>query len=258
MLREKWTAMTAFQRGCLLVQAAAVLLFALLYFAAGSREGTEYCGDFYRRTLQGDTVVYTGKRGGLKTVYMVRPAGEGYTVEYEIDGQNFGPYDILPAPEAAGDVGDWEGPVTGGVEVRQGDRSLYRGAYYASREGSLLWMKDMNAVYIGGGVSQMRFSSVPAYAGEPEAEDLLYFAMKPPITHRGDWRFYWLGVFLAVLNAAGILFAEELFVWHMHWHINDPEEATPSDWELFSRYFGWGLLIVVSLFCFANGLSTIV
>ena len=225
MLKEKWTAMTRFQRVCLLLQAAVILLFTVLYPVVGSWKGTEYNGDFYRRTVQGEAAAYTGTRDGLKTVYAVRPLGEGYTVECEIEGQVFGPYDIALAPEAAGDVGDWTGPVTGGIEVRQGERVLYRGPYYASPEGKLLWMGDMDALYIGGKIVQMGFSSSPAYVEEPEAADLLYFAMKPTITHQGNWIYYVAGFFLAVLNGVGILFAEELFVWEMSWHINRPEDA---------------------------------
>lgn len=51
-----------------------------------------------------------------------------------------------------------------------------------------------------------------------------------------------------------ILYANELFQWHLSFHIQDVDRAEPSEWELGSRYLEWILFPVLALPTFIMGL----
>lgn len=256
-MKEKWFGLTRFRRLLILFQGALLLLFLLLYPLWADKEGVELHGTFYEKTVQGDTVTYQGKAGGFRTVYTVPRSGGECTVECRIEEEVFGPYTVSPDPEAAGDTGSWDGPVTGGVQVRRGEELLYRGAYYVGADGALLWFKGGSALYWGGGVTTVTGYSTPATIQEPEVDDILRFALGPNLVHRGDLLFFWLLLLIALLNSASILYADELFRWDLSFRIRDAEWAEPSDWELGSRYVGWCLLCAVEVGILIHGLTIV-
>ena len=110
--------------------------------------------------------------------------------------------------------------------------------------------------------SEFRFPSDGYYGygslEAPSAYDLFAFTVDQKLTHRGHWGIYWMGAAVAALNIVDLLYAEEFFLWHMSWHVNEPEKIEPSDWELFRRNLGWGIVLVLSLVFFLMGLFTVV
>ena len=257
-MKERWSALTRLQRLLLLFQGVLLLLFLILYFLWGSREGVERRSIFYEKSVQGDTVTYHSKAAGFLTEYTVKGSGGEYTVMCRVEDETFGPYTVSPDPEAAKDPGDWEGPVTGGVQVWQGSELLYRGAYYVGTNGELLWLKDeQGALHWGGDVVRTTGYSAPDAIQMPQVADILSFSLGPAVVRRGDILFFWLLLLIALLNSASILYADELFRWDLSFRIRDVEGAEPSEWEMYSRYIGWCLLCVVELGVFIHGLTVL-
>ena len=77
----------------------------------------------------------------------------------------------------------------------------------------------------------------------------------PPLTHKGSWLGWVMGLIICILTTVDILFADELFRFHMAFHISRAEDAEPSDWEIAGRYIGWTVMPVIALVLFIIGLQ---
>ena len=62
------------------------------------------------------------------------------------------------------------------------------------------------------------------------------------------------GVLLCVITALTVLFADELFRWHLSFRIRNADRAEPSDWEIAGRYLSWTALPLLALVVFILGL----
>ena len=80
----------------------------------------------------------------------------------------------------------------------------------------------------------------------------------PVIGRKGNWAGFVMGLFISVLFAVSILFADELFRWHLSFSIRNAEHAEPSEWEMAGRYIGWTLAPILALATYAIGLGEIV
>lgn len=282
-MREKWQSMTLYRRAMLLATVGLMLLFAILYPIMSSQKGLEYGNDFYKLNVRGDAKVYTGfahewrivntsiqRSQGRKTVYTVTETPAGYTVECQIEGQDFGPYQLnkvhlsdLPAALA-------QVPLGGGLEIKNTATGevLFRGGYLVSAG---YFLVDENAVTeadeAADPLSRVTvngftfFDYKPAVPEEgPSPYDLVQFTLEAGenLTHRGEGGYFALALLVAVLNAVSILYAEELFTWSMSLRVAEPEKAEPSEWELFSRHIGWGLFLLTELLILLCGLFAIV
>ena len=77
----------------------------------------------------------------------------------------------------------------------------------------------------------------------------------PELTHKGTW-LAWLGaVFLSVLNALAILYADELFRWDLSFQIQNAKTAEPSEWEMMKRYLSWTVVTIMLLVIYLVGLG---
>ena len=66
----------------------------------------------------------------------------------------------------------------------------------------------------------------------------------------------WFGaVFICILNALSIFFADELFRWNLAFQIRNVDHAEPSDWEIAGRYIGWTVMTIMALVIFITGLQ---
>ena len=91
---------------------------------------------------------------------------------------------------------------------------------------------------------------------EPGANNVLELLSGPRLTHKGSWWGYFAGVFICLITAASILYADELFRWGLSFSIRHPERAEPSDWEIAGRYISWTALAVMALAVFIIGLRS--
>lgn len=90
---------------------------------------------------------------------------------------------------------------------------------------------------------------------EPSAEIILELMNGPELTHKGESLAWFCAVFICVLNALSIFFADELFRWNLSFRIRNADHAEPSDGEIAGRYIGWTVMTIVALAIFIMGLQ---
>ena len=89
---------------------------------------------------------------------------------------------------------------------------------------------------------------------KPSASDILRLVFDPELTHKGTWLAWLSAVFLSVLNALAILYADELFRWDLSFQIQNAETAEPSEWEMMKRYLSWTVVTIMLLVLYIVGL----
>ena len=146
-----------------------------------------------------------------------------------------------------------------GVELRQGEAILFRGGVLKTEDIYWLYNED-------GTPSNLEFSYVSSDGTkrdangneidpmEPSVSTILELMGHPRLTHQGDWLAWFLAVFLCLINAISILFADELFRWNLAFQIRNADQAEPSDWEITGRYLAWTAIPVMALVVFLMGL----
>ena len=142
-----------------------------------------------------------------------------------------------------------------GIELRQGEEVLFRGGVFAQDE--YRWLYNENGgLEIPVGTSNGMNGIILDENGneidpmEPFAENILDLMAGPELTHNGDWLMWFIAVLGCIVNALGILFADELFRWQLSFQIRNVDRAEPSNWELTGRYIGWvsGAIMILVLF----------
>ena len=91
-------------------------------------------------------------------------------------------------------------------------------------------------------------------SGEPALSDILRLVYGPELTHKGSWLAWFGAVFISLLNAGSILYADELFRWDLSFQIQNAETAVASEWEMMKRYLSWTVLTIAVLVIYIVGL----
>lgn len=252
-MKARWQNLTWPQRVLLLIQAFLIVLFLILYATFGRQQVIEYHNALFRCRTDGDTTVYSGTLDGEKAVFTVSP---GPVLEFCWGDALYGPYTItedstaIPEQQAIPEFFTSPEYLTG-VEVRKGSDVLFRGAFHISG-GSLSFLISEDGSYDLSSVSIITDSNLKP---EPSIRAILRIALAPEPIQRGHWGFFLLGAFACAVCTALILFADELFRFYLQFRVKYPENAEPSDWELFTRWVSWGGLTIVALFSFIVGLN---
>ena len=245
-MREKWRSLERLAQVMLIIQAVLLAVFTVIYPIVRSRTGIEYRGRLLARSVQGENTVYAGRADGMAAAFTVSPGG---VVEDRHGEDLYGPYTVTLDPAAVPE-GEQIAINLTGVEVRRGDEVIFRGGCY---EDSFLMLWDEN------GTIHSQFSDGIAASrsdpSEPKVAELLQLVLAPEETRQGFLPLYWLGTFVAGLNALSICYADALFRWNLRFRIRDPEKAEPSEWELFGRRAGWIFLTALTFFIYLYGAS---
>lgn len=237
-----------YQKGLLLVMAAMILVFTVVYPVTIGRVGFAYGDTILVPSQEGGNTVYSGKMQGEQARFAVSP---DKTVTFQYGGEAYGPYTAREDPSAVPEDMDF----LTGVEVLRGEEVLFRGGV-EWREHPWLYNED-------GSLESMGFS-VTVWGGtdgnvpnsmEPSVSAILELMAGPELTHKGDWFAWFGGVAVCLAAAVLILFADELFRWNLSFQILHADRAEPSGWEMASRYITWTLLAVAALIIFLTGLS---
>lgn len=254
-MKQKWLELTWPQRVVIFTQGFLILLFLILYCTVGRQQIITYGGGYLRCRADGEVTTYTGKVDGQTAVFTVSP---GPVVEYRRGDTLYGPYAILSDPTA---VPDSDASWLTGVEIREGDTLVFRGGWLTNSTIFSLFDENGEPYFpsLNDPDSPIRvevageYRSAADYAPGPAA--ILRVALRPGVVQRGSFGFFLLGTLVCVLNAVSVLYADALFRWNLRFRIRSPEDAEPSDWELFSRWAGWIGLTILTLIIFYYGLN---
>ncbi len=259
-MKQKWLELTWPQRVMILIQAFLILLFLILYCTVGCQQVVKYRDAYLRRRADGEITTYSGKLDGQKAVFTVSP---GPVVEFSLGDTRYGPYTIVfdptavPGEEALRQISAHS---LVGVEVWEGETRLFRGSYQSAGSPFCLVHTDGELSYGDERVLtevETGYGTTTTYAPSkiPGPYTILKLALAPEVARRGVFGFFLLGALFCVFNAGFILYADALFRWNLRFRVRYPEDAEPSEWELFSRWIGWIAVTVAALVFFILGLN---
>lgn len=253
---EKIKSLNSYQKGVLLFMLAMTLVFSVIYPMTISRVGFAYKDTILVPRQENGSTVYSGKIQGKQAHFTV---STDKTVVFQHGDTTYGPYTAKEDPTAIPRDEEMAESMTG-MELRQGEDILFRGGVLEISDSYWLYNED-------GTLDNFGFSYVTSDgierdengdvidSVEPSASTILELMNDPELTHKGDWLAWFGAVFICVLNAVSILFAEELFRWNLAFRIRNVDHAEPSDWEIAGRYIGWTVLTVMALVLFIMGLQ---
>ena len=246
-----------YQKGILILLAAMALVFAVIYRVSIARVGFLYEDKIFVPSEENGVTVYSGKIRGEAAQFTV---SKERGVSFQCGGKNYGPYTVTEDPTALPEEDITRESMTG-VEIREGEKLVFRGGFWQSGEDYWLRREDGSMELFE--ISYTTSDGVQRDANgnvidplEPSLSDILRLVYGPELTHKGTW-LAWLGaVFISVLNAGSILYADELFHWDLSFQIQNAETAVPSDWEMMKRYLGWTVLTIMVLVIYLVGLRS--
>lgn len=243
-----------YQKTVLLLLAAMVVIFTILYPVTIAREGFVFRdGILVPRRENGDTV-YSGKIQGEDASFTVY--GDG-TVEFQYGDKSYGPYVAREDPTAVPETAEADESMTG-VELRKGEEIIFRGG--VSKNGDYVWLYNEDGSVEDMGGPLMNDTAMAVYGDEidtmePPASVILDLLTGPKLIHRGDWMVWFGGIALCAVTAVSILFADELFRWDLSFRIRNADQAEPSDWVITWRYIIWAVVPLLTLLLFITGLQ---
>ena len=245
-----------YQKIVLILMAAMVVVFTIAYPLVLSREGFEYKDRIFIPHEENGIVIYSGKIGAEETSFTVYA---DKTVEFRHGNKIYEPYTAKEDPTAIPKDNDMGAHMTG-VELRQGEKILFRGGIVKDTEIQLLYNEDGSIASLGititaGNAIARDLDGNIIDPIEPSPATILDLMDGPELTHKGEWFGWFSGVFICIITAVSILFADELFRWNLAFSISNADQAKPSDWEMTSRYISWTILPFVALVVFIMGIT---
>ena len=244
------------QKIILLILAAMVVVFSILYPITIRREGYEYLDSILVQKESGGNTVYSGKIRGRDAEFTVTP---DKTVVFRYGDATYGPYTVredptaIPKENPLGTTADYK--ATGLVIQRKGE-TIFRGCRMEYGSGKIYFNEDGSSVF--------NFRPIPEPGSgviydtdilEPSILDILKLTDGPQLTHKGNGLLFFFGVVICALTALSVIFADELFRWNLRYVIVNADNAEPTDWTIMSRYISWVILIAAALVLFIGGLK---
>ena len=245
-----------FQKVVLAVVLAMVVVFTVVYAVTTARVGYSYQDAILVPAQEDGTTVYSGKVKGKNARITVDPDG---LVTFQYDDKTFGPYTVQEDPTAIPEAFTENSGMTG-IEIRCGEDVFFRGCTSKFGGPSFLYNEDGSAASIrityttGDGEIRGEDGSIIDPL-EPEAATILGLLDSPELTHKGSWLAWFLGIVLCGAAVVSILFADELFRFHLSFRIQNAEAAEPSEWEMAMRYLSWTVVPVCTFALFLVGLQ---
>ena len=244
-----------YQRGILILLLALALVFAVIYRVCIARVGFLYQDKIFVPSEENGVTVYSGKISGEPAQFTV---SEDKAVSFHCGEKTYGPYTVTEDPTA---LPEEEIQSTGmkGVEIREGEKLVFRGGFWQSGEDYWLRRQDgsmdlSEVTYVVNDGVQRDANGNVIDPLEPALCDILRLVYGPELTHKGSWLAWFSAVFISLLNAGSILYADELFRWDLSFQIQNAEAAEPSEWEMMKRYLSWTVLTIMLLVIYIVGL----
>ena len=248
-----------YQKGILLIMLVMALVFAVIYPVIISRVGFEYKDKIFVPSQENGSTVYSAKLYGQQARFTV---SADKTVVFQYGDITYGPYTVKEDPTAIPKNKENAKDMTG-VEIRKGTGILFRGGAMKMSDSSYwLYNKDgsfenIKFYYTTSDGFERDENGNIVNRVEPSASTILELTNGPQLTHKGEWAVWFLAVFLCVINAVSILFADELFRWNLRLRLRNVDLAEPSDWEIVGRYISWAVIMIMAFATFVMGLVLI-
>ncbi len=255
---ERIKSLERYPKVVLLLMAAMILVFTVAYPMTISRKGFAYADVILVPSQENGNTVYSGKIHGEPSCFTVFA---DKTVTFQYGDKTYGPYTAKVDPTAVPKDEDMGTSMTG-VELFQGEKLIFRGGVLNTESG--LWLYNQDGTVENSNVSitvgatngvQMDADGNIIDWMEPSAANILSLMAGPQLTHKGEWTAWLCGVFVCVVAAISILFADELFQWNLAFRIRNVYDAEPSDWEITSRYITWTAVLIMAMILFITGLQ---
>ncbi len=252
---ERIKSLNLYQKSILILMTAMALIFAVIYPKTISRVGYRYNDAILIPTQENGSTLYSGKIKGQQACFIV----SDNTVVFQYGDKTYGTYTIKEDPTAIPNDNDMKDSMDG-IEVLEGNEILFRGGVIDL--GDFYWFHSED----GTSDSMIHFSYMtsdgierdengnPIDRMKPTVSTIYELMNNPELTHKGDGRAWFGAVFICIINALSILFADELFRWNLAFQIRNVEKAEPSDWEIAGRYIGWTVIAIMALMVFILGL----
>lgn len=208
---------------------------------------------------EGGNTVYSGTIKGQESRFVVTPEK---VVMFHHGEKVYGPYTAKEDPTAIPEDDDFSAHMTG-IEVKDGDEIIFRGGIFEMGGSDSFWMlisEDgtnesivITATMSDGTVVDGNGNVVDQM--KPSVSTILELMDGPELTKKGEWLAWFGGIFISIMTAVSILFADELFRWNLAFQIRNVDYAEPSDWEIAGRYIGWTALTIMTFVIYIMGLQ---
>ena len=247
-----------YQKGILLILVAMAVAFAGVYAMVTSRVGYLYNDQILEPVTENGNTMYIADVRGEEWCFTVTP---DKTVSFRCGEKTYGPYTAKEDPTAVPEDHDLAEHMTG-VEVRDQDEIIFRGGILSFGEGNQSWMMYNEDGTSAGFTAYAVMSDGTMISGDgqivdpmkPSVSNVLRLMEGPELTHKGVWYAWIAGLFISLIAAVSILFADELFRWNLVFRVRDVDLVEPSDWEIAGRYIGWTLMTIMAFVAYMIGL----
>lgn len=255
---ERLKSLNRYQKGVLLVTAAMMLVFTVLYFVTTSRLGVRYMDTILTPSQNNGTTLYSGTIQGEPACFTV---SEDKNVEFQYGDQRYGPYTAKEDPTAKPKASEMAlGTV--GMEVYCGTERMFRGGVARNGEYYFLYNEDGSIadlnfyVTTNGGTVRDEHGNI-ADPVEPSVSTILELMDGPTLIHKGEWGMWLCGMIVCIFTVIYVLYADEIFRLRLAFQIRNVDEVEPSEWEIAGRYIAWTVVPIMALVCFIVGLQMI-
>lgn len=256
---ERIKRLNRYQQGILLLLLVMAPVFAVIYSVFSSRIGFLYDDKILIPSNQNGNTVYAGTIDGENCSFTVTPEKD---VVFRYGENVYGPYTAREDPTAIPKDDPFGGNMTG-VEVMDDGEIIFRGGVFClGGSDSISMLINEDGTYAGYAVTAtLSDGTMVDMDGnvvdpiEPSVSTILDLMHGPELTNQIDWIGFFTGLFVSVVTALSILFADEAFRWSLSFRIQNADRAEPSDWWIASRNFSWAALVIMVFILYNLGLK---
>lgn len=257
-MKQKIKELGWYQKGILLLLLVLIPVYAVIYHVSISRVGVLYNDKIFVPAEESGATVYSGRLDGKPAEITV--TNDKTAVTFRCGDTVYGPYTIEEDPSALADIEFCPSDMRG-VALYDGETLLFRGGFWPSGDVTQLFPAedspddDLGVYFVTDDGVWKDADGNAVDPAKPDAADILRIALAPELTHKGNWLVWFGAVCISLLNAATILYADELFRWNLSFQIQNAENAEPSEWEMLSRYLSWTVLTIAVVIIYILGLQ---
>lgn len=230
------------------------VVFTGIYGITTSRVGFLHNDKIFVPRQENGVTLYEARAEGQDCVFTVTDD----TVTFAWGPKTYGPYTLREDPTAIPDDHSIASAMTG-IEILDGSKVFFRGGVTDEQEDFWLVSEDgdfpLTMIVTMSDGMEYDSNGNPIDHMKPTPRQIVSLLRGPELTHKGQWQVYGMMLFISLLVALSVLFADELFYLSLAFRVRDAEYAEPSDWEIASRFISWTILTGAILLGYCMGLG---